>query len=688
MTQESSLKFPPRRYKSLVPLSSRSLNLLSLLAPALVIFAWAFSVDISQTVFFGLPTMVPLTAVCILLLAFSNLSAARKIRWAGNWAPAAAVVLITSGLLLNYFVNYISGKTLSATGNPAFSQVSPQSCLALLAIGFSHFLLLAREYTRRTSLRIAFQVLNGIAFCISFLAELGYIYSITALFGLSNYIGMSILTGLSIGLLAVASFRLDSTFGLIRYFSLKNNAGAFIRNFVVGGVFAPFVVAGFIRWAEIGKGLDTNYGMATFVFFTVFSTLILGMITVRSLERNEHHKIKISLQEVEVAEANEAGKLREKFLANMSHEVRTPLTAILGYLDFLDEDETEPHDRREYTKRATRSAKSLLRVLDDILDLSKSSVDQLKMRRSEFSIRDLTEDVISQFFLEAKGKDLAVNVQVDGVIPEQLLSDPNRIQQILTNLLSNSIKFTERGEIRMKIAFETEGASARGWLDIDVTDTGLGIPKDAQKRLFTNFYQVDDSITRRFGGSGIGLALSERLATMLGGRLELTWSELGRGSTFHLRLPCETPVNLPKAAVDRKKDVALPLNGQKILVVDDNIDNQFLISRYLTSAGAVVETAENGAVGIDKASRADYSAILMDIQMPVMGGLEATRTLRGDGYNGVIIALSAHASDEHAQRSLAAGCNAHEVKPINKAELIRILVEFQLGKTARASLHI
>ncbi|MBC7464579.1 MAG: response regulator [Bdellovibrio sp.] len=616
--------------------------------------------------------MVPLTALLIITLSLSNaIIKLDQFKFISR-LPAFFVVIVTTSILVRFLFS-----DLLQIGTYDFKLIrltSPQSCMAILVMALGHLLYSAKTFLHSSS-RSLFQALNITALTISALAGLGYVYSITTLFGLSQYVGMSIPTAVSVFFLALLSLRLDPDYGVVRAFSQKNSAGFFFRHFLLGSLVAPFVIAGLIRWAETHKELNSTYGMAAFVFFTLCSTLILGIATARSLERVEKQKIKLNLQAVEASKANEGGKLRDKFLANMSHEVRTPLTAILGYLDFIDEPSIKNEDRLDFTRRAKRSAKTLLRVLDDILDLSKVGADRLKVTNTTFSILELAQDVVSQYYLQAKEKDLIFELKIMNEIPDRIIADANRIQQILTNLVSNAVKFTEKGYVRIWIAFRPGTNSLRSWLAIDVSDTGIGIPRDAQSHLFQSFYQVDDSITRKFGGSGIGLALSENLAQLMGGRLFLKASKLNIGSVFCLSLPCEPAPNPnpapPAPEQNKKKDSSLA--GLNILLVDDNIDNQFLISHYLLNAGALVETAENGQVGVSSALAGTYSLILMDIQMPIMDGLNATRLLRQNGFRAPIIALSAHASDEHRKASLGAGCNAHTVKPIEKAELIRVI---------------
>lgn len=367
--------------------------------------------------------------------------------------------------------------------------------------------------------------------------------------------------------------------------------------------------------------------------------------------------------------AEVASIAKSQFLANMSHEIRTPMNAILGFADLLLDPNASDAERAEYRGRMRANGELLLHLIDDVLDFSRVEAGKLSIESRPFSLLELLQDVKSTTALAAKAKELRVALEIDPAIPPMLVSDPIRLKQILTNMLANATKFTERGSIKISAAPKSPELIA-----IDIQDTGLGIPSEMQARLFQPFAQGDNSITRKFGGAGLGLVLSRRLAEALGGSLSLVGSELGRGSLFRIEIPkIVPPAPAASAAAQATRSPGAPqitLAGKKVLLVDDAPDNVVLIRTYLRSTGLDIDVASDGVEAVSKAMQATFDLILMDIQMPNMDGLEATRRIRSNGNKVPIAALSAHALAEEVARSLRAGCDVHLTKPISKTALI------------------
>ncbi len=367
-------------------------------------------------------------------------------------------------------------------------------------------------------------------------------------------------------------------------------------------------------------------------------------------------------------------RTKNAFLVNMSHEIRTPITGILGFIEVLRDDSLTTEEREDSLARLESSGRALLRVIDDVLDLAKIEAGVLGNQRSRFSIRDIATDVIALISLAAQKKGISLRLEMDVETPPSAYSDPGRIRQILINLLGNAVKFTLTGEVILRVRSESGHA-----LIFDVQDTGIGISASDQEKLFRRFSQAVESISRLFGGTGIGLVLSQRLAEGLGGSLKLVESKPGVGSTFSLRIDAaafgsEVPVRvLPD---EKNKNRNLSLTGLRILLAEDSTDNQVLFTRFLTGAGAEVQLAKNGQEAIEHASLEKFDLILMDIQMPKCDGIQATRYLRSQHYMGPILALSAHAMNEEIKRSIEAGCNTHLTKPISKASLISSILEY------------
>jgi len=379
--------------------------------------------------------------------------------------------------------------------------------------------------------------------------------------------------------------------------------------------------------------------------------------------------------------ADAANAAKSSFLANMSHEIRTPLSAILGFSELLTSPDLTDHERQNMTEVIKRNGKQLSGLIDDILDLSKIEAGKLDIERSPVLFSDLVGDIRAMLESRASEKGLRLHIYTANQVPKVIVTDSLRLKQILINIIGNAIKFTRQGDISVRIEMVVVDGSNR--LAFFVKDTGPGIPEDHVHRLFKAFHQADASTTRRFGGTGLGLALSRKLAHSLGGDVVLAESAPGQGCTFVATID-PGPLALvgheihhgeekPTRVVDSAPSRSLNLNACSILVVDDSQDIQTIIAAYLRQAGAFVETADNGREGVSKATTKSYSIVLMDLQMPLMDGHEAVRTLRGSGYTGKIIAVTAHAMEDERRRCLEGGFNDHLTKPVSREQLLRIV---------------
>lgn len=396
--------------------------------------------------------------------------------------------------------------------------------------------------------------------------------------------------------------------------------------------------------------------------------------------------------------ADAASRAKSEFLANMSHEIRTPMTSVLGYAELLREELLHadvPGVRLDFIDAILNSAGHLLGLLNAILDMSKIESGRLELERVRCNPWEIACSAAAMMRASATAKGLTLRVEHRGEVPETVETDPLRLQQILVNLIGNAIKFTASGGVRLTVWIERAPAR-RSLLGFEVADTGMGMSQETAARLFRRFSQGDPSTTRKFGGTGLGLAISKRLAEMLGGDIAVA-SEPGRGSRFTVtigtgplenvrlldRPPC---VSATVCAKELPREVAA---GERILLAEDSVDNQRIISLILTRAGFQVTLAENGQVAYDKALQAlnggtPYELILMDMQMPVMEGYEATRQLRTAGYTRPIVALTAHATSEDRQKCLGAGCDYYVTKPINREELLAVAIGCLRGNAEAA----
>jgi PAS domain S-box-containing protein len=388
---------------------------------------------------------------------------------------------------------------------------------------------------------------------------------------------------------------------------------------------------------------------------------------------------------VSQATAIAASKAKSEFLANMSHEIRTPMNAILGFTDVLRrgmyEDEAQ---QTEYLDTIHRSGQHLLHLINDILDLSKVEAGRLEVEKIVCSPHQLILDVVNTLRVRADEKSIRLECVTPGGIPEIIETDQARLRQIITNLVGNAIKFTNEGGVTVSARF-LPGQEPR--LQIDVTDSGVGISKEAQQKVFEPFTQADGSVTRKFGGTGLGLTISKQFAEAMGGSLTVR-SEPGVDSTFTIVIgtgPIDSDIGIldirqfgehsGKAEIETSSAKKFRFDASRILLVDDGEANRQLVHLVLQRNGLLVETGVNGQEAVDKAAISDYDVILMDMQMPVMDGYAATSLLRERGLETPIVALTANAMRGDEEKCLDAGCNDFLSKPIEIDKLVELLAD-------------
>jgi signal transduction histidine kinase/CheY-like chemotaxis protein len=370
--------------------------------------------------------------------------------------------------------------------------------------------------------------------------------------------------------------------------------------------------------------------------------------------------------------AERANDAKSIFLRTASHEIRTPIAAILGIADLLALGSESDEDRADLVGRLRANSRALLALVSNVLDLSRLEADKIELTIEPVSLLELLSEIVHSLEAEARKKRLAIRIEADATSSIMMDTDRMRLRQILVNVVANAVKFTACGSIVISLREERIGVERR--IMVDVADTGIGIGANQREHLFEPFGQGDPSVARAYGGSGLGLALSSRLADQLGGRLILLASEPGRGSTFRLTLQALNTEAIAAGGLDvdsraEREGSKRVLDGVRVLLAEDNADLQLAIGRMLAIDGADMSYASNGRDAVEMATTDTFDVVLLDLLMPSMNGLDAARALRARGYRAPIIAISADASPETLAASIDAGCNTHLCKPFEPTDL-------------------
>ncbi len=463
---------------------------------------------------------------------------------------------------------------------------------------------------------------------------------------------------------------------------------------IVRGIYFPQSVFGVLTaspWRPVEHACWVLFENFFLVISCVRSVREMKQIGMRQAEleqsrdelrrHQEELEDRVKRRTAQLAEAKEradlANRAKSEFLANVSHEIRTPMNAVLGMTELALETGVTAQ-QREYLETAHLSAEELLTIINDILDFSKMESKKLELRPETFNVRKCAEETVRLLAFRAHQKGLDLTLHVERDVPTMVIGDRGRIRQILLNLAGNAIKFTEAGQVALMVRRD-DSVTGSNTICFSVRDTGIGIPKEVQGSIFEAFTQVDGSLARRVGGTGLGLTISSQLVTLMGGRIWVD-SEPGQGSTFYFSVPLEAAAVTPELETRPLVDEVTPAPARKerkALVVDDNRVNRKIAMSFLSKYGFEAVPAENGLEALARVAENKFDVVLMDVQMPEMDGIEATAEIRKreqeSGRHTPIIAVTAHAMNGDRERCLMAGMDGYLSKPIRAPELRALL---------------
>lgn len=660
---------------------------------------WALRIEALQVIVPGFVRMkanasVAFVALGLAAMLLARLPTSQRALIAARGLAAAAAVIGAVTLaeyvfsLGNGFDQLFVRDLRITTDGLAPGRMAPNSAFNFVLLAVAIVLLT----WRRPATRVA-QALTAAALLVAVMALIGYLFDAQILIKPAAATQMALHT--IVGFLCVTASLLCLRFdeGFTQVFTAQSPGGFVARRVLPFAIALPVVVALVVQAGQKRGYYDAGFTVGLIVLLCVAALGLLTWLTARQLNIADEHRRAAEAERVEAVvrekTATEASKLKSEFVANMSHEIRTPMNGVIGMTTLLLDTPLTP-EQRDCVETMRSSGETLLTVINDILDFSKIEAGKMQLDETEFALADLAQQSFDVVRFRAREKKLRLDCEIAPDVPPRIVGDPVRLRQVLVNLLGNAVKFTDHGEIVLKI--ESRPISAA---DCEVTfavrDTGIGITPEDQQRLFSSFQQVDASATRRYTGTGLGLAISQRLVGLMGGKITVA-STPGQGSTFRFTLRTRRVESRPvaqtagNAAPVIATAPAAPLLAERfplrILVAEDNAVNQKVILQLLRRLGYSATVVGNGAEAVAAAARQEFQLVLMDIQMPDMDGVEAMRRIRESNAAGAphFVAVTANAFLEERKRLLAAGFDEYLSKPIPASGLTELIERFARGR--------
>ena len=546
------------------------------------------------------------------------------------------------------------------------NRMAPNTALAFLFAGLSFWLL----NRRRKYAYLFSQIASLLALAISLLAIIGYLYVDRTLYRVATYIPMALHTAVTFFILTIGILFASSQHAVMSVIMHKNIGGKISRILLPITLLIP-VIFGWLRVEAQRRGMiNLEFGTALMAIsiIMVFTVLIWGLAW--SINRTDEKRKKAEeAMLIAKLEAEQAKKIQEQFLANMSHEIRTPINGVIGMVQLIATTQLST-EQKEYIDIINESASNLLVIINDILDVTKMQVGKIALEEVNYSLQDNVRTLIKIFSFKTAAKGIALNCEIAPNVPQLLSGDPVRLNQILTNLINNAIKFTEKGEVKLSVDIISEDDKTIN-LRFVVQDTGIGIAEDKIESVFESFTQASSDTTRKYGGTGLGLTISRQLIELQGGTISLV-SKLGAGSSFSFVLPVKRAEKSVASERNIEQTEVPGMDHVNILLAEDNLINQKVASKLLFKKGAQVDIANNGSEVLDMLEKKKYDIILMDINMPVLDGFETTQCIRQSNsrFKRIpIIALTASALASEKAKCIEMGMDDYLSKPFKAEEL-------------------